>query len=87
MQIRRTTNIQNTKAVQLKTNNTTNGVSSSNAVPVDQLEISAEAQALQTTGGIRSERVAEVREQIAAGRYETAEKLDAAVERLLDEIA
>ena len=86
MQIRRTTTIQNTKAVQLKTNNNTSQVSAGNAVPVDQLEISAEAQALQSTGGIRSERVAEVREQIAAGRYETAEKLDAAVERLLDEI-
>lgn len=87
MQIRRTTTIQNTKAVQLKTNNTTSNVTSGNAVPVDQLEISAEAQALQSTGGVRSEKVAEVRQQIAAGRYETAEKLDAALERLLDEIA
>ena len=86
MQIRRTTTVQNTKSVQLKTNNSTSNVTSGNAVPVDQLEISAEAQAMQS-GGIRSERVAEVREQIAAGRYETAEKLDAAVERLLDEIA
>lgn len=86
MQIRRTTTVQNTKAVQLKTNNSTSNVTSGNAVPVDHLEISAEAQAMQS-GGIRSERVAEVREQIAAGRYETAEKLDAAVERLLDEIA
>lgn len=87
MQIRRTTTVQNTKAVQLKTNNTTNSVTTGNAVPVDQLEISAEAQALQSSGGIRAEKVAEVRQQIAAGRYETAEKIDAAVERLLDEIA
>ena len=86
MQIRRTTTVQNTKAIQLKSNNTANNVSSSNALPVDQLEISAEAQAMQSSGGIRNERVAEVREQIASGRYETAEKLDAAVERLLDEI-
>jgi len=87
MQIRRTTTIQNTKAVQLKPNNTTNHVASGNAVPVDRLEISPEAQALQSSGGIRGAKVAEVREQIASGRYETAEKIDAAVERMLDEIA
>ena len=63
MQIRRTTTVQNTKAVQLKTNNKTNNVTSGNTIPVDQLEISAEAQALQSSGGIRTEKVAEVREQ------------------------
>ena len=36
---------------------------------------------------IRAERVAEIREQIAAGQYETADKLDSAMDRLLDEIA
>ncbi len=33
------------------------------------------------------ERVAEIRDQIATGQYETAEKLEQAVERMLDEIA
>jgi negative regulator of flagellin synthesis FlgM len=36
---------------------------------------------------IRSDRVAQLRAQIAQGSYDTAEKLDMAVERLLDEIA
>ncbi|MES1213395.1 MAG: flagellar biosynthesis anti-sigma factor FlgM, partial [Singulisphaera sp.] len=36
---------------------------------------------------IRSDRVAELRAQIAQGNYDSAEKLDLAVERLLDEIA
>ncbi|HVU86746.1 MAG TPA: flagellar biosynthesis anti-sigma factor FlgM [Pirellulales bacterium] len=36
---------------------------------------------------IRSDRVAQLRAQIANGSYDTAEKLDLAVERLLDEIA
>jgi negative regulator of flagellin synthesis FlgM len=35
---------------------------------------------------MRADRVDAVRQQIAAGTYETAEKLNAAVERLLDEI-
>ncbi len=35
---------------------------------------------------IREDRVAAVRQQIAAGTYETNEKLEAALERLLDEI-
>jgi negative regulator of flagellin synthesis FlgM len=36
---------------------------------------------------IREDRVAALRAQIASGTYETAEKLDIAVSRLLDEIA
>ena len=88
MQIRRTTTIQNTNAINLKTQNKTTGIAAeSNALPVDQLEISAEALAIQNSPEIRTEKVAEIREQIAAGRYETAEKIDQAVERLLDEIA
>lgn len=88
MQIRRTTTVQNTNAINLKTQNKTSGVSAeSNAIPVDQLDISPEALAIQNNTGIRTEKVAEIREQIATGRYETAEKIDQAVERLLDEIA
>ncbi|MFO7903773.1 MAG: flagellar biosynthesis anti-sigma factor FlgM [Pirellulaceae bacterium] len=36
---------------------------------------------------IRTERVAEIRDAIQAGTYETSEKLDVAVGRLLDEIS
>jgi negative regulator of flagellin synthesis FlgM len=42
---------------------------------------------LQSTSGIRSDRVAELRAQIASGQYETTERLNAAVERMLDELA
>ncbi len=87
MQIRRTTTVQNTNAINLKTQNKTATVSTGNAIPVDQLDISAEAQAIQSGAEIRSERVAEVRNQIATGRYETAEKIEVAVERMLDELA
>ena len=57
---------------------------------VDQLDISREAQYLMHVQGapeIRAERVAEIRSQIQAGRYESTEKLHAAVDRLLDELA
>ena len=56
----------------------------------DELDISREADALSRAheaDGIRSSRVAEIRAQIEAGTYETPEKLEAAVERLLDELA
>jgi negative regulator of flagellin synthesis FlgM len=36
---------------------------------------------------IRADRVEQLRAQIAQGSYETADKLDMALERLLDEIA
>jgi negative regulator of flagellin synthesis FlgM len=38
------------------------------------------------SGGIRQDVVNRIRAQIAAGTYETPDKLDVAVERLLDEI-
>lgn len=64
------------------------------ATPVDQLDISSATGAnridvsSQVAGGgeIRIERVAELRRQIADGSYETPEKLDAALDRLLDQI-
>lgn len=64
--------------------------------PVDQLDLSSAAtganrisDAAQVSGGgeMRIDRVAEIRRQIADGRYETAEKLDAALDRLLDQLA
>jgi negative regulator of flagellin synthesis FlgM len=81
MQIRSTSNIQTSSAVNLQKQNSTN--------PVDSLEISAEAQMLSTSGAtdIRADRVADLRAQIASGDYETPEKLEAAVSRMFEEFA
>ena len=66
--------------------------------PTDQVEISAEAEFSNQTVDmvnqlqindlpeIRTDRVAQIREAIEAGTYETQDKLDIAVDRLLDEI-
>jgi len=59
------------------------------AQPVDQLELSDNAQFLsdvRESGDVRHELVASIKQQIATGTYETDAKLDAAVSRLLDEI-
>jgi negative regulator of flagellin synthesis FlgM len=56
----------------------------------DQLDISQEADLISRVRDlpdIRADRVEQLREAIAAGTYETADKLELAVERLLDEIA
>jgi negative regulator of flagellin synthesis FlgM len=53
------------------------------------VEISAAAEAAvqaAESSEVRSDLVARVRGEIAAGTYETPEKLDAALERLLDQI-
>jgi len=89
MQIRPTSNIQ-TSAVNLQTQNTTQSVESSNSAPIDQLDISPEAQLMSTqaTGvDIRADRVSDIRAQIADGQYETPEKLELALSRMFDEIA
>jgi negative regulator of flagellin synthesis FlgM len=57
---------------------------------VDQLDISPEADfvaQVRDLPDVRADRVAAIRAQIASGTYETAEKLDLALNRLLDEIA
>jgi negative regulator of flagellin synthesis FlgM len=62
----------------------------SHSYGADELDISSEADFISQARDlpeIRHERVAEIRAQIASGKYETAEKLDIALERLLDEIA
>ena len=56
----------------------------------DQLDISREADMIsrvREVPDIRADRVAEIRAAIEAGTYETPEKLDIAVGRLLDEIS
>lgn len=57
--------------------------------PVDHVDISAEADFVSQVHDmpdIRADRVADIRAQIDAGVYETDEKLDVAIGRLLDEI-
>jgi negative regulator of flagellin synthesis FlgM len=66
------------------------------AEPVDQLDLTNaatatnrldESSAIAGNGEIRIDRVADIRRQIAEGTYETAERLDAAIERMLDQFA
>jgi negative regulator of flagellin synthesis FlgM len=55
----------------------------------DEVNISEGARLLeqvQQLPDIREDRVEAVRQQIAAGTYETSDKLNTAIERLLDEI-
>ena len=60
--------------------------------PVDQLDLSqaaTEANRIESSAsvageGIRFERVAELRRQIAEGSYDTPERMDAALDRFLD---
>lgn len=57
--------------------------------PLDRVEISAEANFVSQVHDlpdVRTDRVADIRSQIDAGVYETDDKLDIAVGRLLDEI-
>jgi negative regulator of flagellin synthesis FlgM len=58
--------------------------------PTDQIDISPAAEAAvraAESGEVRHDLVNQIRAQIASGTYETADKLDVAVKRLLDEIA
>jgi negative regulator of flagellin synthesis FlgM len=92
MQIRPTSNAQRTQAINLqpKTASTASVNSSSTALPVDQLDISPQAQMMSAAasgGEVRMDRVAEIRTQIASGNYDTAEKIDAAVGQMLDQFA
>lgn len=59
------------------------------STPMDTVDISAEADLasrINDIPDIRADRVADIRAEIAAGAYETDERLDVAVGRLLDEI-
>lgn len=61
----------------------------STAAPRDQVEISSLGMMLDGISrlpDIRHEKVEAIRQQIAAGVYETPEKLDKAVENLLGEV-
>lgn len=61
----------------------------SRAMGVDQLDISHEADLVSRVRDVpemRMDRIAEIRSAIEAGEYETDEKLDIALDRLLAEI-
>lgn len=58
-------------------------------IPADEVEFSAAAQMLErmsTDPQVREARLQEIQAQIAAGTYETPEKLEAAIMRMLSEI-
>jgi negative regulator of flagellin synthesis FlgM len=67
------------------------GAGGANAAPAaDQLDISSEASFVSLARDlpeIRGDRVAELRQAIADGTYETDDKLDVALGRMLDEFA
>lgn len=89
MQIRRTNNVHTTNSVNLQTQNNTKSASGNVAAPVDQLDFSAEAQQISrnsSANGVRMDRVNELRTQIANGNYDTPDKMEAAVSRMLDEM-
>lgn len=92
MQIRGTSNIQSTAQVNFsnKVQTVENQSVATQLDTTDQVDISSEAQMLagmNDISDIRAERVNEIREQIETGQYETADKLETAMDRLLDEIA
>ncbi len=56
--------------------------------PADQVEISAEAQPAdgESAPGVRARRLAQIKQAIDAGEYETPDKLEAALSRLFAEL-
>ena len=66
----------------------TSGAQPSAPRGADQVDISAAAEAALAgpSADFRADLVARIQQEIAGGTYETAAKLDAAVDRLLDEI-
>jgi negative regulator of flagellin synthesis FlgM len=55
----------------------------------DTVELSGVSQHLQTLqagGDVRADKVADIKSQIAAGTYESDDKLDVAADRLLDDV-
>jgi len=91
MQIRAAAGVHHAQPVRL-----TQGINSVDSAPeagrldvVDEVNFSKEAQMISQTRGageVRADRVAEVRSEIAAGTYETRERLEIAVDRLLDHL-
>jgi len=87
-------NVQSTSQIERGSaaSQTSESSSSSASGPVDQLDLSQSANSANRIDGnspvagegIRFERVAELRRQIADGSYDTPERMDAAMDRFLD---
>ena len=89
MQIRGTSNIQTTSQVNLsnKVQTADNQSVATRIDTTDHVDISSEAQMLagmHDTSEIRAERVAEIREQIDTGQYESADKMEGAIKNFVD---
>ncbi|MCC8116119.1 MAG: flagellar biosynthesis anti-sigma factor FlgM [Planctomycetes bacterium] len=54
--------------------------------PADTVEITSDVMRLRGVEGVRLDRVMAVKSEIAAGNYFTAEKLDIALDRALDQL-
>lgn len=67
----------------------TGASAASAAGPRDKVELSGMSHLLKTlkNNDIRTDKVAAVRAQIEAGTYENDQKLDVAIDRLLDDLA
>ena len=55
----------------------------------DRLELSGVSHLMKTlkaNGDVRTEKIAEIKSQIEAGTYEDDKKLDAAIDRMLDDL-
>ena len=55
----------------------------------DKVELSGVGQmlkTLKTNGDVRTDKIADIKAQIDAGTYENDQKLDAAIDRLLDDL-
>ncbi len=95
MQINGPSSLSNAQAVK-PTNGRTNGVEaaqeSRSIDTTDELTLSSEAQAVAgsrvnaSSTDFRADKVAQLRAQIADGSYETPEKLDVALDRLIDQL-
>jgi negative regulator of flagellin synthesis FlgM len=63
---------------------------SSTSLPVDQLDLSPEALGIANTASasevFRAEKVANLREAIAQGNYDTDDKVSAALDKFLDQL-
>lgn len=91
MQINSTNQIHGTQALNGPhfNNRPQQATGATSAQPVDQLDISSEALAAssaENVDGVRADLVTQLRSEIANGSYETAEKLETAVDRLFDSI-
>ncbi|MCO8125527.1 flagellar biosynthesis anti-sigma factor FlgM [Stieleria sp. TO1_6] len=87
-------NVQSTSKIERgsSVSQTNETASTSSGAPVDQLDLSQAATSTNRIDGhsavagegIRFERVAEIRRQIADGSYDSPERMDAALDRFLD---